>query len=187
MSKPFENRRFTGYSHVDVLVQTMQGMARGLTIVKGTSYTQYTAQVEYNGVVYLAVFLGRSSDWYHYSLNITPDAEQITLTVAGTHDSCLHIPTYALDQNTFYEAKAIRYPLWPPFPTGISDKFRKTRYGHAILVGGLMCKVPEAEERLGSLPALTQKRIFAEMNRLARRRRGRPIKLFEGPQQSQGP
>lgn len=178
MSKAFENRRFTGYSHVDVLIQTLQGMGRGLSIVKGTSYTNYTAQVEHKGTVYLAVFLGRSSDWYHYSLNITPGIEQITLAVVGTHDSCLSIPVYALDQNTFYEAKAIRYPLWPPFPTGISDKFRKTRYGHAILVGGLMCKVVEAEERLGSLPPLTQKRILAEVNRLARRRKGRPIKLF---------
>jgi len=41
--------------------------------------------------------------------------------------------------------------------------------------------VPEAEERLLSLPKLTQKRILGEINRLARRRRGRPIKLFDAP------
>jgi hypothetical protein len=173
-----EERRYTGYSHVDVLVQTLQGLAPGLSIVPETSYTNYTAKVVYQGQEHISIFLSRSSDWYRYSLNITPGAERITLAIVGTHDSCLKITTYALDQNKRYEPKTIRYPLWPPFPTGISDKFRKTRYGHAILVGGLLCKVPEAEERLLSLPPLTQKRIHQEIKRLTRRRRGRPIKLF---------
>jgi hypothetical protein len=172
------DRRYTGYSHTDVLVHTLQGLAAGLEIVEGTSYTKYTAQVRYQGKTYTAIFLGRSSEWYLYSLNMTPEAKLITLAVVGTHDSCLKIPVYALDQNKWYEAKAIRYSLWPPFPKGISDKFRKTRYGHAILVGGLLCKVPEAEERLLSLPSLTQKRIHAEVKRLTRRRSGRPLKLF---------
>jgi hypothetical protein len=178
MTSRFENRRYTGYSHTDVLVQTLQGLAPGLSIVAGTSYTKYTALVRYQGQDYLSVFLSRSSDWYHYSLNITPGADKIKLAVVGTHDSCLKLPVYALDQNKWYEAKTIRYPLWPPFPKGISEQFRKTRYGHAILVGGLLCKVPEAEERLASLPELTQKRIHAEIKRLTRRRRGRPLKLF---------
>jgi hypothetical protein len=173
-----ENHRFTGYTHTDVLVQTLQGLAPGLQIVEGTSYTNYTAAVTWQGKQYLAMFLGRSSDWYRFSLNLTLGAKKITLAVVGTHDSCLQVPVYALDQNSWYEAKTIRYPLWPPFPQGISEQFRKTRYGHAILVGGLLCKVPEAEDRLKSLPEETQRRIHREVNRLARRRRGRPLKLF---------
>jgi hypothetical protein len=178
MSSRFEQRRYTGYSHTDVLVQTLQGLAPGIEIIKGTSYTRYTASVRAQGREYLAVFLGRASDWYRYSLNMTPEARQITLVIVGTHDSCLPLPVYALDQNKWYEPKTIRFPLWPPYPQGISEKFRKTRYGHAILVGGLLCKVPEAEERLLSLPAPTQKRIHREVQRLTRRRRGRPLKLF---------
>ncbi len=178
MPATLEQRRFTGYSHVDVLTQTLLGLASGLEIVRGTSYTRYTAQVTYQGQRYEAVFLGRSSDWYRYSLNLTPEAQRLTLVVAGTHDSCVPLPVYALDQKKWHAAKTTRYPLWPASRPGISERFRKTRYGHAMLVGGLLCGLPEAQQRLLSLPPRTQERIHAEVNRFARRRRGRPLKLF---------
>ena len=53
--------------------------------------------------------------------------------------------------------------------------YRKTVYGHHMLIGALMCRRPDAFERLNTLPFSTKRRIEREIHRLHLRRPGRPL------------
>jgi len=136
---------------------------------------------------YQALILSRSSDWYRFSLHLYAERE-IELVIVGTHDSCLLLPVLSFDnllpdsRHGVMSASAIP-TLFAPRQTrwsiqDLSDAFRKTEYGHTMLIGGLMCKLPEAYQRLAQIPSrVTRLRITAEVQRLQHRRRGRPVKI----------
>lgn len=81
-------------------------------------------------------------------------------------------------------------PLQPTFgPNGKAipdsfDKARKSHYGHNMLIGALMCGLPEATARLQSLPDRTRFRIEAEVRQLHTCRQGRPLEVGPDPQPS---
>ncbi len=114
--------------------------------------------------------LGRSSEWYKYRLNTY--ANTIDAVVCATHDSCLPIPVFALDViGVYYKSFKMRYyPL-----EQIPERFWHTERGHKMLVGALMCKVPEAERVLSRFKRSTRYRIELETRQLLLRKRGRPI------------
>lgn len=144
--------------------------------------------------VHAAVILARSSDWYRYNLNTY--AHDIDCAVVGTHDSCLEVPVLAMDDLEWHGVDGIRFEkLLAPAPRGIVDpkapmdretnpdqfeaRYRKTRYGHAMLVGGLIRGRKDAKDRLMTLPERTRYRIEAEVRRLRTRRPGRPLLLWD--------
>src|SRR5258708_20280703 len=116
--------------------------------------------------------LGRSSEWYQpYRLNTY--ADNIDGIVGGTHDSCLPIPVFALDMpaGTYFQPRRTRYTPFDRIP----EQFWHTERGHKMLVGALMCKLPEAERVLHSFKRSTRYHIELECKHLLHRRPGRPI------------
>ena len=152
---------------------------------------------------YKTVILTRASDWYRFSLHHYAAIHEIELVIVGTHDSCIALPVLSYDSLLPEEAKdgtAMKgtgndtkglyvispFPKWyAPLQmrwnlTTISEAFRKTEYGHDMLVGGLICKLPDAYQRLAAITSRhTRLRINLEVTRLLHRRQGRPVKLVE--------
>jgi hypothetical protein len=151
-----------------LLHQTHERM--GLEIVPGSTIGHtYLANHAELGTIRLLV-LGRSSEWYAYRLNTY--ADNIGAVVCATHDSCLPIPVFALDTPlTYYKPLATRYHPLSKIPV----HFFHTERGHKMLVGALMCRLPEAEQVLSGFKRSTRYRIELETRQLLLRKRGRPI------------
>jgi|GEM_PF-1219540 len=141
-----------------------------------------------------AVILARSSDWYRFNLNTY--RHNIECAIVGTHDSCLEVPALAMDGLEWYGIEKIRFEkLLAPAMNGTVDpkapmhretnpdlfekKYRKSHYGHCVLVGSLIRGRKDARDRLMTLPERTRFRIEAEVRRLRERRPGRPLLLWE--------
>lgn len=180
-------KHYSGYRYEDVLAHL--GQCRPLTFEdsKGRSSELLFAglinlgrsvQVRFRDKAYRAVVLACASDWYHYSLNCTTLwHHQVSAAIVGTHDSCLSVPVFSLDEMRVYgPMKAVIDDLTDE--SQFSEAFRKTRYGHCLLIGALMCKRADARTRLEQFCASTQYRIRAEVRCLHRRRRGRPLRVF---------
>src|ERR1700680_2559672 len=137
-----------------------------------------------------AVILARSSDWYRYGLNTY--RHDIECVIAGTHDSCLEVPVLAMDNLEWHDIDKLRLDfeqLLAPAARGIVNpkasmnrednpdvfeaRYRKTRYGHRVLVGSVIRGRKDASERLMTLPERTRFRIEAEARYLRKRRPGR--------------
>lgn len=123
----------------------------------------------------------KSSDWYKYNLNTYKSG--IEAIIAGTHDSCVSVPVLAMDTLEWTDPYKTRfeYSLPPPKESGREDtfaRFRKSPYGHRVLVGALIVGHKGAIDRLMTFPARTRRDIEAEVRRLRHRRAGRPLKLW---------
>lgn len=146
--------------------------------------------------IHAAVILARSSDWYRYKLNTY--AHDLACAIVGTHDSCLEVPVLAMDTLEWYGIDAIRFEkslapaskgtINPSVPMDretnpdlFEARYRKTRYGHAVLVGSLIRGRKDGRDRLMTLPDRTRLRIEAEVRHLRKRRSGRPLLLWESP------
>lgn len=179
--------RYTGYHLGDVWTQLVAwrdllGLDEVPTGPYGHSVTLHRAGVEYR-----AVLLTRSSDWYRYSLNCVTFLHGLTCIVCGTHDSCIErVPVLALDALRWYAPKEMRVKSLEPTtkrtsngrPDDAFEHQRKSHYGHAMLIGALMCGRRDALARLKTLPPRTQRRIEAEVCRLHCRRPGHPLKIW---------
>ncbi len=141
-----------------------------------------------------AVILARSSDWYRYKLNTYKHG--LACAIVGTHDSCLEVPVLAMDSLEWYAPEQIRLEkLLAPAAKGMVDprkpmdqktnpdlfeqRYRKTRYGHKVLVGALIRGRKDGRDRLMTLPGRTRRYIEAEVRHLRKRRPGRPLLLWE--------
>lgn len=139
-------RRYSGYRYEDVLIFLAQHAPLSFADSKGRGELRFDGlvnlgrcvQVRYRDKVYRAVVLAKASDWYHYSLNCTERwHHQVSAAIVGTHDSCLPVPVFAIDEQRAYSAKKARVEDFtgPAF----DEALRKTACGHHMLVGGLMC------------------------------------------------
>jgi hypothetical protein len=175
-------RRYNGYRYEDVLVYLAQHVPLPFEDSKGRGDLRFEGlvnlgrcvQVRYRDKTYQAVVLARASDWYRYSLNCTERwHHHVSAAIVGTHDSCLPVPVFAIDEQRAYEKRKARVEDFTG--PGFDEALRKTAYGHRMLLGGLMCLRVDAQARLAQLPLSTQRRIRAEVKRLHLRRRGRPL------------
>ena len=127
----------------------------------------------------VAVVLGRSSDWYKYRLNVFAEFEGIQWVVAGTHDSCLGVPVWSVEEEKLYEP----YQTSVPFSELLTNpRFRHTEFGHKLLFGGMMCGLSEA--RQVAAKALKRSALFQmerDVRRSTHRRRGRQLRISESP------
>jgi hypothetical protein len=179
-------RRYSRYKREDVWVQLVQLQPQlGVRLIANSVYGS-SVSLEREGKRYRAVVLARSSDWYYYSLNCTDRFQHnISCIVCGTHDSCIDRPVLALDTMHWYEAKKMRADLFSTLKPRLDadekaipddfDRFRKTQYGHNMLVGALMQRREDALARLKTLQPSTRFRIEAEVHRLHKRRVGHPL------------
>lgn len=122
-----------------------------------------------------AIILGRSSDYYHY--RIADSDEDFNLVIAGIHDSMLNLFVWETYTNKRYKPRELPIDISAP---GFV-KFKKTQYGHNILVGALICGDPRAialKEKEYMHPK-TRQRIEREVSELQRKRqRGRPLAFW---------
>lgn len=135
-----------------------------------------------------AVILARSSDWYVYNLNTYNSG--IEAAIVGTHDSCLEVPTLAMDSLEWYDPEKTRFEKTllpekgmklPESPDYFEKRYRRTHYGHCVLIGALIIGRQDAIERLMTLPPSTRFRLEVEVAWLRHRRPGRPLKLWDEP------
>ncbi|HLG75150.1 MAG TPA: hypothetical protein VKX46_01975 [Ktedonobacteraceae bacterium] len=178
-------RRYSGYRYEDVLVflaqhtpllfENSKGRVCELQF-DGVFTFSRSVRVRYQEKVYQAVVLARSSDWYHYSLNCTDRwKHHVNAVIAWTHDSCLSVPVFSLEERRVYGPKIAADVEDFTDETQFPEPLRKTAFGHHMLVGALMCLRPDAQARLATLKPSTQRRIRAEVRRLGMRRRGGPL------------
>lgn len=163
--------------HTPLSFENSRGRASELRF-DGVFNFSRSVRVRYQEKVYQAVVLARSSDWYRYSLNCTDRwKHHVNAAIVWTHDSCLSVPVFALEERRAYgagraaEVEDFRDELQ------FAEPFRKTAYGHHMLVGALMCLRTDAQARLATLKPSTQRRIRAEVRRLQMRRRGAPLRV----------
>ncbi len=179
-------RRYTRYSFEDTqrAIQHQQRQA-GVRILPGTASTngrRIRIYAEKYRREMWAVILARSSDWYRYNLNTYNSG--IEVVIAGTHDSCISQPVLAMDTLDWTDPFKTRFEASLPPPkdsrhVDTFDRFRKSHYGHCVLVGALIVGRKEAIERLMTFPARTRRDLEAEVRRLRHRRPGRPLKLWD--------
>ncbi len=190
-----KERRYTRYKQHDVFLQLCNlATALKVQVIEGTLVGASISLVRLDkspNVRLRSVILARSSDWYKFSLNIAEWKHGITACVCGTHDSCLPVPTLALDSMRWYESEKMRDIFGSLQPTldakekPIPDSFdqaRKSHYGHNMLIGALMMGRKDATARLQSLPDSTRFRIESELRTLHTRRQGRPVEVSPDPQ-----
>ncbi|GCE18683.1 hypothetical protein [Dictyobacter kobayashii] len=182
-------RRYTRYTFEDTqrAIQHQQWQA-GVRVIAGTASANgrriqiYSEKHRRNLWV---VLLARSSHWYRYCLN-TYDCG-IEAIVAGTHDSCVSVPILAMDTLEWHEPYKTRFEHSLPLPKGLDirqhpdrfELFRRSHYGHCVLVGALIVGRQEAIDRLMTFPPRTRRDIEGEVRRLRHRRPGRPLQLWD--------
>lgn len=178
-------RRYTRYSFEDTqrAIQHQQRQA-GVRILPGSA-SPNGRRIKIYADKYQrdlwAIILARSSHWYRYNLNTY--ASGIEAIIAGTHDSCVNVPVLAMDTLEWTDPFKTRFEYSLPLPKDPRQedtfaRFRKSHYGHCVLVGALIMGRKEAIDRLMTFPARTRRNIEAEVRRLRHRRPGRPLKLW---------
>ena len=177
-----KERRYTQYHQSDVWLQLCNlASALKVQVLIGTLHGCSISLLRLDtGERYRAVILARSSDWYHYSLNVAEWDHGITAVVCGTHDSCINAPVLALDAMKWYPVLKMR-SIFGSIDSETFEKARKSHYGHNMLVGACMVGRADAIAKLQSLPDRTRYRIEAEMRVLHTRRQGRPLVVGADP------
>lgn len=126
-------------------------------------------------VHYKAVLLVRSSDWYRYRLNVFGKLAGIELIVCATHDSCVDIQVWSVEEAKVYEPGETVIPL-----TSLRDpKIRGTKYGSLLLTAALLCSKQEALDILedDSFPVSTRYRYESKVRYYANLKRGTKLSL----------
>jgi hypothetical protein len=181
-----KRRRYTKYNQDDTYRALFAHQDQlQVQIVQGSVYgNSLSIQSQAYGVL-KAVVLARSSDWYTYSLNALNWKHGLQLAIVGTHDSCLPIRVLAMDSLVWYQPYEIRFHI-APSKTPESDSFnqrRKSTYGHNVLLGAFMCGRQDAIDRVMTFQERTRLRYEAEKRKLLKRRRGRPLKVYQPPKE----
>jgi hypothetical protein len=182
-------RRYSRYKANDVWATLYeQQSSLDMTVEHGSVKGNNTVALTCQGKPYRAIILARSSDWYKYSLNCQITWKHgIKLVVCGTHDSCLPVHVQALDHPKWYEPKmtrikddegqalAVKSTDGKGHPNDNFDTMRRSKYGHNIFIGALMCGREDAIARLSLMKEGTVLRIKAELKQLHKRREGKPL------------
>lgn len=189
-----KDKRYSRYKRNDILAQLVLYQNKlKVQVVQGSmvGYSLSLLRLDKNGERLRCIILGRSSDWYKYSLNVWEWDHGIEAIICAVHDSCVPVPVLAMDVFDWWTALAIDGQFGPLEPkldkdkNAIPDEFeraRRTEFGHNILLGALMCGRDDAFNRLATFKPSTQRRIRAELTRLRRRRPGRPLGVSPDPQ-----
>ena len=122
-----------------------------------------------------AVLLSRSSDWYTYRLNVFGKLDGIELIVCATHDSCVDLPVWSVEEARSYEPGETAIPL----STLRDVAVRGTKYGCLLFVAALLCSKQEALEILDDekFPVSTRYRYEAKVREYANLKRGTKLSV----------
>jgi hypothetical protein len=180
--------RYTRYRHDEVFSLLISRAQRtGVDVVhaaptQGRRITIHARlqneQGEWAEAVRVAVLLGRSSDWYRYRLNVyAVQFEGIEWIVCGTHDTCVPIPVWSVEEEKLYNKYETRIAFADLLTT--HRKYWKTEFGHKLLLGGMICNLPEARQVALKLKKSARFALEAEVRKHAHRRKGPQLKLSE--------
>lgn len=126
----------------------------------------------------VAVLLGRSSDWYKYRLNVYAEQfEGIQWIVAGTHDTCVSVPVWCVEEEKLYNAHETRISFTDLLQK--YDRLRFTEFGHKLILGGMICNIPEAKTVAATLKRSARFALEADVRKHTHRKKGRPLHLGE--------
>jgi hypothetical protein len=124
----------------------------------------------------VAVLLGRSSDWYKYRLNVyAVQRAQIAWIVCGTHDTCVNVPVWSVEEEKLYDVYETRIAFADLL--GQYSRYWGSEFGHKLLLGGMICNLPEAKDVAKHLKKSARFALEAEVRRHAHRRKGPQLKL----------
>jgi hypothetical protein len=126
-------------------------------------------------MTFKAVLLIRSSDWYRYRLNVFGKLSGIELIVCATHDSCVDVQVWSVEDAHKYEAGETVTPL-----ASLSDpKIRGTKYGSLLLTAALLCSKQEALDILDDdeFPTSTRYRYESKVREYANLKRGTKLSV----------
>lgn len=124
---------------------------------------------------YECVVLVRSSDWYKYRLNVYAQLEGIEFVVCATHDSCLPVPAWSVEEARVYQAGETKRPL-----ADLADpRVRGSKYGHLLFIAALLSAKQEMMDILNDkqFPRSTRYRIRAEVRKYANLRPGGRLRI----------
>jgi hypothetical protein len=128
----------------------------------------------------VAVVLGRSSDWYKYRLNVYAQKfAGVQWIVAGTHDTCVPVPVWCVEDERLYSAYETRISF-----NDLLQKYEQLRYtafGHRLILGGMICNLPEAREVAKTLKKSARYALEADVRKHTHMKKGRPLKLGPSP------
>jgi hypothetical protein len=139
------------------------------------SEEEETPQKTTGGVQFRAVLLVRSSDWYHYRLNVFGKLEGIELIVCATHDACVDLQVWSVEEARIYEPGETAIPL-----AKLKDrKVRGTKYGSLLFVSALLCSKQEALDILADddFPESTRYRYESKVRYYANLKRGTKLSI----------
>jgi hypothetical protein len=122
-----------------------------------------------------AVLLVRSSDWYHYRLNVFGKLEGIELIVCATHDSCVDLQVWSVEEAKIYEPGETAVPL-----ASLKDRtVRGPKYGSLLFVAALLCSKQEALDILADddFPESTRYRYESKVRYYANLKRGTKLSI----------
>lgn len=171
--------RSTRYSHGEVLSLLIERSHRtGVSVEEASPEQGRRLVVRYQRDGHderrTAVVLGRSSDWYKYRLNVYAQFEGVQWVIAGTHDSCLSVPVWSVEEERLYEAYQTCIPLHVLMD---EKKLLHTSFGHKLLLGAKLCGLPEADMIAANLKRSAQFDLLIEVRQHTHRKRGRQLKI----------
>lgn len=171
--------RSTRYSHGEVLSLLIERSRRTHVSVEEASPEQgrrlvVRYQRDGHDERRTAVVLGRSSDWYKYRLNVYAQFEGVQWVVAGTHDSCLSVPVWSVEEERLYNPYETCIPLQT---LRENTKLLHTSFGHKLLLGAKVCGLPEADAIAALLKRSAQFALLVEVRSYTHRKRGRQLKI----------
>ena len=183
-----EKFRYTRYSYAEVFsLLISRSRHTGVAVVhaaphQGRRITIHVDIVDEQGERLVgdrvAVVLGRSSDWYRHRLNVYAEFEGVQWVVAGTHDSCLSIPVWCVEEEHLYKLHETRIPLSDLLD---NERLRHTEFGHKLLFGGMMCNLPEAKQVAAKLKRTARFQLERDVRLHTHRKRGQQLKISESP------
>ena len=124
---------------------------------------------------FTSVLLVRSSQWYHYRLNVFGQASGVEMIVCGKHDSCVPVHVWSVEEARSYEPLETATPL-----SSLADPaVRSCKYGSLLLIAALLSGKQEARDILGAkdFPRSTRYRYQARARQYATLKPGQKLNI----------
>lgn len=136
-------------------------------VVPAKSRLGFTAT--YNGKKVTGVVLVQSSDYWQQRLHMS--RSPVSLVVCHRHDTIVPVDVLSLEEGREYPPESL------PKKYESLEAVRKegTRYSAKVLLGALLCGVKGAHDMLQAMPESTRRKYEAQMHKLQRREKGRPL------------
>lgn len=133
----------------------------------GATKRPYVYTCRLSGYPHTACLLACSSDYWMKRMHLLKT--DITLYIVWKHDSCLSVPVLSLEDGRLYQ----------PYTCAV-DPVKRTKSTSKAFLGQLLCGVQSAYDALKTMPYQSKRRYERQLEELAHRKKGRPLKVSIG-------